>query len=68
MTIEQLNKIREEKRELLMVRKLVKEEGEKLAANTGYRNRSSSAAVPDVHLPVQERSSPRWKLSLRKKV
>ena len=37
MTIEQLNKIREEKRELLMVRKLVKEEGEKLAANTGYR-------------------------------
>ena len=37
MTIEQLNKIREEKHELLMVRKLVKEEGEKLAANTGYR-------------------------------
>ncbi len=37
MTIEQLNKIKEEKRELLMVRKLIKEEGEKLAANTGYR-------------------------------
>ena len=37
MTIEQLNQIREEKRELVMIRKIVKEEGEKLAANTGYR-------------------------------
>ncbi len=37
MTIEQLNEIRESKRELVMVRKLIKEEGEKLAEKTGYR-------------------------------
>ncbi len=37
MTIEQLNEIREAKRELVMVRKLIKEEGEKLAEKTGYR-------------------------------
>ncbi len=37
MTIEQLNEIRESKRELVMVRKVIKEEGEKLAQKTGYR-------------------------------
>ena len=37
MTIEQLNEIRDKKHELVMVRKIIKEEGEKLAANTGYR-------------------------------
>lgn len=37
MTIEQLNEIREAKRELVMVRKVIKEEGEKLASKTGYR-------------------------------
>ena len=37
MTIEQLNEIKEKKRELVMVRKVIKEEGEKLAANTAYR-------------------------------
>ena len=37
MTIEQLNQIKAKKHELVMVRKVVKEQGEKLAANTGYR-------------------------------
>ncbi|MBR5930646.1 MAG: NADH-quinone oxidoreductase subunit NuoF [Lachnospiraceae bacterium] len=37
MTIEQLNEIRDKKHELVMVRKIIKEEGEKLAATTGYR-------------------------------
>ena len=37
MTIEQLNQIKEKYHELVMVRKIVKEEGEKLAKNTGYR-------------------------------
>ncbi len=37
MTIEQLNKIKEEKRELVMVRKLIKEQGEEMAKHTGYK-------------------------------
>ncbi len=37
MTIEQLNQIKEKNHELVMVRKIIKEEGEKLAKNTGYR-------------------------------
>ena len=37
MTLEELNNIKKEYEELVMVRKVVKEEGEKLAANTGYR-------------------------------
>ncbi len=37
MTIEQLNQIKDKYHELVMVRKIVKEEGEKLAKNTGYR-------------------------------
>ena len=37
MTLEELNKIRQTKRELVAVRKVVKEQGEKLAAKTGYR-------------------------------
>lgn len=37
MTIEQLNKIRDEKSDLIKVRKLIEEEGRKLAEKTGYR-------------------------------
>ncbi len=37
MTIEQLNKIRDEKRDLVMVRKLIKEQGEEMAKHTGYK-------------------------------
>ncbi len=37
MTLEELNKIRLAKRELVAVRKVVQEQGEKLAAKTGYR-------------------------------
>ena len=37
MTIEELNKIKKEHEELVMVRKVVKEKGEELAKNTGYR-------------------------------
>ena len=37
MTLEELNKIKKEKEELVMVRKVVKEKGEELAKNTGYR-------------------------------
>ena len=37
MTIEELNQIKKEYEELVMVRKVVKEEGEKMAAHTGYR-------------------------------
>ena len=37
MTIEQLNQIKEKKHELVMVRKAVREQAEKIAANTGYR-------------------------------
>ena len=37
MTIEELNKIKKEHEELVMVRKVIKEEGEKMAAHTGYR-------------------------------
>ena len=37
MTLEELNKIKNEYEELVMVRKVIKEEGEKLAKNTGYR-------------------------------
>ncbi len=37
MTLEELNKIKKEHEELVMVRKVVKEEGEKMAAHTGYR-------------------------------
>ena len=37
MTLEELNKIKKEKEELVLVRKLVAEQGEKLAKKTGYR-------------------------------
>ena len=37
MTIEELNRIKKENEELVMVRKVIQEEGEKLAKNTGYR-------------------------------
>lgn len=37
MTIDELNKIREAKRELVMVRKVVMEQGEELAKKTSYR-------------------------------
>ncbi len=37
MTIEKLNQIKEKNRDLVMVRKLIAEEGEKLAKNTAYR-------------------------------
>lgn len=37
MTIEELNKIKKEHEELVMVRKVVKEKAEELAKNTGYR-------------------------------
>ncbi len=37
MTIDELNKIKKEHEELVLVRKLVKEQGEKLAEKTGYR-------------------------------
>ena len=37
MTIKELDKIRESKKDLIAVRRLVKEEGEKLAKKTGYR-------------------------------
>ncbi|MBR7186720.1 MAG: NADH-quinone oxidoreductase subunit NuoF [Clostridia bacterium] len=37
MTIQELNAIRESKKELIDVRRVVKEQAEKLAANTGYR-------------------------------
>ncbi len=37
MTIEQLNKIRDEKRDRVMVRKLIKEQGEEMAKHTGYK-------------------------------
>lgn len=37
MTIEQLNKIKEEKSELLRIRTIIKEEGEKLAERSEYR-------------------------------
>lgn len=37
ITIEELNKIRDEKRDLVMVRKVVMEQGEELAQKTGYR-------------------------------
>ena len=37
MTIEELNKIKDEYEDLVKVRKVIKEEGEKLAANTKYR-------------------------------
>ncbi len=37
MTIDELNKIKKEYEELVLVRKLVKEQGEKLAEKTGYR-------------------------------
>ena len=38
MTIEELNNIKKEYEELVMVRKVVKEKAEKLSKNTGYRN------------------------------
>ena len=62
MTLEELNKIRQTKRELVAVRKVVKEQGEKLAAKTGYRNRFWSAAAPDVLLPAAKRC---WKPSTK---
>ncbi len=37
MTVKELNAIREAKKELIEVRRAVKEQGEKLAAKTGYR-------------------------------
>lgn len=37
ITIEELNKIRDSKRDLVMVRKVVMEQGEELAKKTGYR-------------------------------
>ncbi len=37
MTLEQLNKIRDEYEDLIKVRKVIAEEGEKLAKKTGYR-------------------------------
>lgn len=37
MTLEELNKIKKEKEELVMVRKVVKEKGEELAKHTQYR-------------------------------
>ena len=37
MTIEELNKIKKAKEDLVKVRKIVAEEGEKLAKKTGYR-------------------------------
>ena len=38
MTIEELNNIKKEYEELVMVRKVVKEKAEELSKNTGYRN------------------------------
>lgn len=38
MTIEELNQIKKEYEELVMVRKVVKEKAEELSKNTGYRN------------------------------
>ena len=37
MTLEELNKIKKENEELVMVRKVVKEKGEELAKHTQYR-------------------------------
>ena len=37
MTLEELNKIKNEYKDLVKVRKVVAEEGEKLAKKTGYR-------------------------------
>ena len=37
ITIEELNKIRDQYKELVMVRKVIKEQGEELAKHTGYR-------------------------------
>ncbi len=37
ITIEELNKIRDSKRDLVMVRKVIKEQGEELAKKTGYK-------------------------------
>ena len=37
MTLEELNKIKNEYKDLVKVRKVIAEEGEKLAAKTGYR-------------------------------
>lgn len=37
MTLNELNSIKEKYHDLIMVRRLAKEEGEKLAENTGYR-------------------------------
>jgi len=37
MTLEELNKIKKENEELVMVRKVVKEQGEEMAKHTGYR-------------------------------
>ena len=37
MTVKELDAIRAAKKDLIAVRRLVKEEGEKLAAKTGYR-------------------------------
>lgn len=37
MTIEKLNEIKEKNRDLVMVRKLIASEGEKLAKETAYR-------------------------------
>ena len=37
MTLEELNKIKKENEELVMVRKVIKEQGEEMAKHTGYR-------------------------------
>ena len=37
MTIQELDAIRQAKKDLIEVRRVVKEQGEKLAAKTGYR-------------------------------
>ncbi len=37
MTVEELNKIKESREEIVMVRKVIAEQGEKLAEKTGYR-------------------------------
>ena len=37
MTIQELDAIRQKKKELIDVRRAIKEQAEKLAANTGYR-------------------------------
>ena len=37
MTLEQLNKIHDEYEDLIKVRKVIAEEGKKLAEKTGYR-------------------------------